>query len=1000
MSCDYPSQLNQPLPTVIETRASQTPERLWAYFPVTFQADVKNSPYEECNFQRVTYRDFNNAINRTAWLLKEAVGDTPHFETLAYLGPADLRYSIVVVAGIKAGFKTFLPSPRNSKVAFQTMLSKLSCRVLLTTTPEPPSIKRMTDGYAMAKVIIPSLEELLDCSVVKDYPYSKCLNHARSDPIFVLHTSGSTGIPKPLVYTNEFVTRLAQVSSLSEPKSGEAYNLSRLYTTGLFYCMLPPFHAAGLGLTLLIPAYFNCVPVYPPSGSPPSINTLMSTIHKVGMDWALLAPNVVTDMAREQNILHVVARCVKYVIYIGGSIPQAAGDTVSRSVPLYQLLGSSECGLFPLIRLRDEKDREDWNYIQIHPFYGAEFRHQYEDVYELCVVQRAGSFCSPAVFTHFPQDGEYRTKDLFRPHPTKPSMWIHCGRSDDIIVLLNGEKTNPTSFEQHVSQHPDVAAALVAGNHREETLLLLEARHDASSPPENPSNIIERVWPTIEEANRYCPAHAIIAKNRVLITDPAKPMARAGKGTIQRQATWQLYADEIESAFSDSLPHCHQNTHIDLTDKAHVEQTLSHILRDITQWDEIKPDDDFFSRGMDSLQALQLRRQLRVTFNLPSIEISAIYTNPSLSLLSEAIMLNSYQGTGIANEADRLSRMETYIRKYTNKIDQISRNTPEHRKPENPAMGHSVILTGSTGAIGSHILRELVQTSSVNQIYCLNRSAGGQDAQIARDLERGMSPCPEVPRIKFFQADLSQPNLGLRAEEYASIRSTVTMIIHNAWPVNFIQPLPFFESSLDGVLNLIHLASAAPHRPSVIFLSSIAAVLDTHRTKEPLFSIPEAFIPDTLCATSSGYGESKYIGEALLDYAVRCLHVNAASCRIGQVAGTTEAPYSWNRMEWFPSLIISSKHLGVLPSSLGSGKRENSISREIDWIPIDRISEIIVELSLLLAGTQRGGSIRVFHPVHPRPSKWETLLPVIRDTLSAGRGWVNSWFDPSKVVIR
>ena len=32
----------------------------------------------------------------------------------------------------------------------------------------------------------------------------------------------------------------------------------------------------------------------------------------------------------------------------------------------------------------------------------------------------------------------------------------------------------------------------------------------------------------------------------IIVTDPAKPMARAGKGTVQRKGVLAAYADEIE----------------------------------------------------------------------------------------------------------------------------------------------------------------------------------------------------------------------------------------------------------------------------------------------------------------------------------------------------------------------------------------------------------------------------------------------------------------------
>ncbi|KAL8978628.1 MAG: hypothetical protein Q9177_006355, partial [Variospora cf. flavescens] len=58
---------------------------------------------------------------------------------------------------------------------------------------------------------------------------------------------------------------------------------------------------------------------------------------------------------------------------------------------------------------------------------------------------------------------EYASRDLFVRHasPIKKDLWKWKARADDIIVFLNGEKTNPVSMEQHiVSSNVGVTAAL------------------------------------------------------------------------------------------------------------------------------------------------------------------------------------------------------------------------------------------------------------------------------------------------------------------------------------------------------------------------------------------------------------------------------------------------------------------------------------------------------------------------------------------------------------
>jgi long-subunit acyl-CoA synthetase (AMP-forming) len=111
-------------------------------------------------------------------------------------------------------------------------------------------------------------------------------------------------------------------------------------------------------------------------------------------------------------------------------------------------------------------------------------------------------------------------------------MWAWCARADDIIVFLNGEKTNPISMEQHiVARNPEtILSAIVVGAQRFQAALLLEPSSNAV--PQNigeEAALIEKVWPTVQDANNVAPAHARIEKSMVLVMSPDKPVIRAGK---------------------------------------------------------------------------------------------------------------------------------------------------------------------------------------------------------------------------------------------------------------------------------------------------------------------------------------------------------------------------------------------------------------------------------------------------------------------------------------
>ena len=56
-------------------------------------------------FQKVTYAQFANAINTVAWWIEQECGKGIDYETIAYVGPNDLRYIILTFAAQKTFHK-------------------------------------------------------------------------------------------------------------------------------------------------------------------------------------------------------------------------------------------------------------------------------------------------------------------------------------------------------------------------------------------------------------------------------------------------------------------------------------------------------------------------------------------------------------------------------------------------------------------------------------------------------------------------------------------------------------------------------------------------------------------------------------------------------------------------------------------------------------------------------------------------------------------------------
>ncbi|TGO38906.1 hypothetical protein BHYA_0064g00020 [Botrytis hyacinthi] len=947
--------------------------------PGTVYAEVPRSPtsYEE-GYRKISYGNFANAINGLAHWLHDTLGPAENFPTVAYIGPNDFRYNALMLAAVKAGYKMFFSSPRNSIPAHANLFKILDCKVLITANPTLPTAPAIIEATGVHSMECPGVDELLD-NVYPHYPFNKTFEQARKEPLVVLHTSGTTGFPKPIVWNHDWAASCNDWLAIAPPvgytKQTALWTSTRLLNT------LPLFHAGGIFATLLNAVFTKTPLIYPLAGVPLSTQNVLEALKHVKADSVLFPPPFVEEIGRNPEMLDFLVKNVDVLMYGGGDISQATGDKISKRLKLSMLIGSTESGVYPTVFPSDKWPSDDWKYFHFNPNAGIELRPHSEGRYEAVLIRNPDPEKVQPIFSVFPSLNEWETRDIYAPHPSIPDIWIHSGRSDDIIVLLTGEKTNPVSMEQQIAHHPEVRAALVVGTHRFQTALLIELISPHTLSTSERAEAIERIWPTIQEANQECPRHAKVAKSHVFFTSPEKPMERAGKGTIQRQPTLDLYAKEIDNLYADaekmststpldiSIP----DTKIDLEDSSSVSRFIHDAVSQLVGLVAFQDEDDLFVRGLlDSLQALRLTRTLKHTFAVPELEITTLYTNPSVTSLTAAILrlFSLHESSKASSIGSRQQVINDSLAEYKTTLDSVNANGAQSNGVGgvNDENKKSVVLTGSTGALGSYILENLLRSSCVAHIFCLNRVAG-KELQMERSRAHGLPTEFSEDRVTFLHADLSQESFGLDPVFFAKIKSSATDIIHNAWPVNFNIPLSTFDPNIKGIINLIGFVATAPQKPSLMFLSSLSSVGNFEG------DVPESVINDVTVSLPMGYSESKFIAENLLAYAAdKSPHLPISIARVGQIAGPVSTNGIWNKHEWFPSLVLSSIHLGIIPESLDSTDHS-----EIDWVPIDLVADILVELTFKAKSDQIDGA-KVYHPVNPVLVSWKSLLPTIIET--------------------
>jgi acyl-coenzyme A synthetase/AMP-(fatty) acid ligase len=135
----------------------------------------------------------------------------------------------------------FFTSTRNSIAAHKFLLKSLDCTTFLTSSPTPPIINAIAAAYPLKLLQVPSVQELLERKY-PHYPYKKTFEDSKCDPLLVLHTSGSTGMPKPIIWTHEWAAAYQMWSQMDTPDGFEARD--KLYGGDRLFPFLPAFHVS------------------------------------------------------------------------------------------------------------------------------------------------------------------------------------------------------------------------------------------------------------------------------------------------------------------------------------------------------------------------------------------------------------------------------------------------------------------------------------------------------------------------------------------------------------------------------------------------------------------------------------------------------------------------------------------------------------------------------------------------------------------------------------
>ena len=304
------------------------------------------------------------------------------------------------------------------------------------------------------------------------------------------------------------------------------------------------------------------------------------------------------------------------------------------------------------------------------------------------------------------------------------------------------------------------------------------------------------------------------------------------------------------------------------------EQILNQV-RNVLENQDIQSTDNLIEAGINSRKAMDLLYQLKEAGFPVSLKLllSIKSIDDLIEKLEDIEHTKRQQETELKEPLDSIRKVVYELaqeREGLTEDEELRRNNylkeVETTKLIGPKSYQHILITGSTGFLGSHIAMELLKHTSY-QLYLLVRGKSKEacEEKIKRiwteyAMEDVYSAYKE--RVTIVQGDITATKLGMDVNQYNTLASTIDCIIHSAAIVSHVEPWEHYQKvNIDGTKAVLKFASYIK-RKDINYISTIATEFTQERIRDSRLFYEEA-IPDE--STSILYVKSKIECEKLME---------------------------------------------------------------------------------------------------------------------------------------
>lgn len=359
---------------------------------------------------------------------------------------------------------------------------------------------------------------------------------------------------------------------------------------------------------------------------------------------------------------------------------------------------------------------------------------------------------------------------------------------------------------------------------------------------------------------------------------------------------------------------------------------------------EISLKSSFFDLGGHSLLVSKMLLTIKKKFH-GSFTLARFMENPTIEALSK--LLTSKELT----KGQQISEKIYADIVLDQNIKPLKTNNPYSFNPR------SVLLTGATGFLGTHILEKLIKTTDAT-VYCHVRASSPETAlqKIEDSLEKfAIKGLKGDARIKAICGDLTEPNLGMSETDYFMLSKCIDAIYHNGAQVNHIYDYDYlYNANVRSTIDLIQFASTGIQK-QLVYISTLSAASNLN---EDGYIVEEGPGDELPAFVNNGYNLTKWVSEHLVWQAYeRGLPITLV--RPGNITGHSQTGHCFPDQNRILLLLKGCAQMGVAPDW----------DLQFDLCPVDFIAKGIVELSL-----DETKHTPVLHFHNPKPLTWKEYV--------------------------